>query len=284
MAFRLPRELWLRCGLGAVLPAVLVLAWGYGARSGSSVVPGFQEVWSVLSHPFDVPRDLLSGSLAESTGLTVLRLGLGFLLALVTAVPLGVWAGRDRRVAYLLQPAVEAARPINPIVMLPLLTVFLGLSSLGTLVHGVADAWRYPLLDQLQTTVVLILWAGAFFPIYTSTVHGVRGVRTAHLEMLDLIGATRWHRIRWVVWPHCLPSVVNGMRIGLGVSWLVVVAAEAFPGTHSGLGHMLCTACNTAEYEYTFAAAIVIGVLGVFSSEGLRRLEVRVSRWQAAER
>jgi ABC-type nitrate/sulfonate/bicarbonate transport system permease component len=74
------------------------------------------------------------------------------------------------------------------------------------------------------------------------------------------------------------------MRIALGVTWLVVVAAELFPGTRSGLGYLLCTACKTSEYAYTFAAIILIGVIGLLTNEALRRFERRVGHWQAAER
>ena len=61
------------------------------------------------------------------------------------------------------------------------------------------------------------------------------------------------------------------MRIALGVTWLVIIAAELFPGTRSGLGYMLCTACKTSEYEYTFAAIILIGVIGLLTNGLLRR-------------
>jgi NitT/TauT family transport system permease protein len=139
-------------------------------------------------------------------------------------------------------------------------------------------------LDQVQLAMLFILWYGAFFPIYLSTLHGVRGVRVSFLESLRLLGASRAQVLRWVVLPHALPAIANGMRIALGVTWLVVIAAEIFPGTRGGLGYMLCTACKTSDYEYTFAALIVIGVVGLLTSGALRRLERGVSHWQAAER
>jgi len=270
--------------LGSIIPSLLLLAWWAGIRSGSAVVPTFGEVWAVIAHPFEEPPDLYSRSLAFSALLTLVRFFLGYLLAVVTAVPLGIFAARSPVTEHILHPIVELARPINPIVLLPLLTVLLGLASLATMVSGGADAWKHDILDQVQLAMVFILWYGAFFPIYLSTIHGVRKVRISFLEAMFLLGATRRQILRWVIIPHALPSIANGMRIALGVTWLVVIAAEIFPGTRSGLGYMLCTACKTSEYEYTFAAIIVIGVIGLLSNEVLRRFERRAGHWQALER
>jgi NitT/TauT family transport system permease protein len=132
--------------------------------------------------------------------------------------------------------------------------------------------------------MLFILWYGAFFPIYLSALHGARSTRTAHLETLRLLGAGRLQSLRWAILPHALPAIANGMRIALGVTWLVIIAAELFPGTRCGLGYMLCTACKTSEYEYTFAAMILIGIVGLLTNEALRRFERRVGHWQAAER
>ncbi|HWR98015.1 MAG TPA: hypothetical protein VN317_06290, partial [Candidatus Methanoperedens sp.] len=84
-----------RAALGAAIPALLLGAWWLGARSGSAVVPGFAEVWDVLSHPLREPADLQSPSLAFSVAITLARLAAGFLLAVATAVPLGVAAARS---------------------------------------------------------------------------------------------------------------------------------------------------------------------------------------------
>ncbi len=277
-------SLTLRLALGSILPALLFVAWWMGIQSGSAVIPTFGEVWHVLTHPFEEPEELNSRSLAFSVLLTLIRLGLGYGLAVLTAVPLGILSGRHRLVEYVIHPLVELARPINPVVLLPIITVLLGISSLATVFFGQIDAWRYDVLDQVQLAMILILWYGAFFPIYLSTVHSVRNLRISHLETMHLLGAGRWHLLRWVIIPYTLPALANGMRIALGISWLVIIAAEIFPGTRSGLGYMLCTACKTSDYEYTFAAIIVIGTIGLLLNEGFRRFERQVSHWRAVEK
>jgi len=270
--------------LGSLLPGAALFSWWLAIRTGTAVVPRFGEVVSVLFHPFVVPQDIYSRSLAFSLLMTLIRLSLGFGLAVLTAVPLGFWAAQNKIIDRILYPLVQLARPINPVALLPVATVLFGLSSLATMLVGGLEAWRYDVLDQVQLAMIFILWWGAFFPIFLSTIHGVRSVRAAYLETMTLFGATPLQSARRVVLPHALPSIANGMRIALGVSWLVLIAAEIFPGTRSGLGYMLCTACKTSDYQYTFAAMLVIGVTGLLIDWLLLRLERRVGHWQAAER
>ena len=270
--------------LGALIPGLLLFLWWLGIRSGTAVVPAFGEVLEVLLHPFRTPPDLYSRSLAFSLLMTLLRLAIGFGLGVVTAVPLGFWAGRNRVVDRILYPVVQISRSVNPVVLLPIVTVLFGLSSVGSVVVGPVDAWRSDVWDQVQLAMVFILWWGAFFPVFMHTLHGVRSVRTAYLETMTILGATDRQVLTRVMVPHVLPSIAHGMRVAMGVTWLVLLAAEIFPGTRSGIGYMLCTACKTSDYEYTFAALIVIGVVGLLTSGALRRLERGVSHWQAAER
>lgn len=270
--------------LGSLLPLLVVLGWWIGIRSGTAVVPSFGDVFRVFLHPFDAPPDLYSRSLAFSLLMTLIRLSLGFGLAVVTAVPLGFLAGRNRIADRVLYPLVQLARPINPVALLPIATVLFGLSSFATVLFGGLDAWKHDVMDQVQIAMIFILWWGGFFPVFLSTVHGVRSVRTAHLETMRLLGAAPLQTARMVVLPHALPSIAHGMRLALGVTWLVLIAAEIFPGTRSGIGYMLCTACKTSDYQYTFAAVLVIGVVALATDWLLNTLERQVGHWQAMER
>jgi len=270
--------------LGSAFPALLVVAWWLGIRSGTAVIPSFSAVIGVLAHPLEIPPDLYSRSLAFSLMMTLIRLALGFGLGVATAVPLGFLAGKSRVVDRLFYPLVQIARPINPVVLLPLVTVLFGLSSLASVAFGPVDAWKYDVADQVQLAMVFILWWGAFFPVFLSTVHGVRSVRTSYLETMRLLGATDVQILRRVVLPHSLPEIAHGMRIAMGMCWLVLIAAEIFPGTRSGIGYMLCTACKTSDYQYTFAAMIVIGITGLLIDVAFARFERNAGHWQALER
>lgn len=273
-----------RLALGSLLPLLVFFGWWMAIRSGTAVVPTFGEVAQVLLHPFQVPPDLYSRSLAFSLMMTLLRLFLGFSLAVITAVPLGLLASGNRIADRILYPLIQLARPINPIVLLPIATVLFGLSSVASVFSGGADAWRHDIWDQVQLAMIFILWWGAFFPVFMSTVSGVRSVRTAYLETMLLLGASRSLVLRRVIIPGAMPSIAGGMRIALGVTWLVLIAAEIFPGTRSGIGYMLCTACKTSDYQYTFAAIIVIGLIGLLTDLFLLRFEQSAGHWQSRQR
>lgn len=269
--------------LGAAIPAIVLFAWWLAAESGTSVVPKFSDVFRVLGRPFETPKDLYSRSLAFSFMMTMIRLTCGFALAVVTAVPLGLWAGQSRVVDRLLETPVNMARPINPIVLLPIATAFFGISSIGTFMYG-ENAWKHDISDQVQTAMIIILWWGAFFPIFISAAHGVKAVRVSYLESMRMMAATKWQIFTRVLWPHSLPYIANGMRIAMGVTWLVLIAAEIFPGTRSGLGYMLCVACKTTDYQYTFSAIMVIAVVAYLCDLAMQRFERKAGHWQARER
>jgi NitT/TauT family transport system permease protein len=273
-----------RLALGSLIPFLILLAWKLAVIKGVAVVPTFTEVARVLLNPFEPPEDFYSRSLAFSVMMTLMRIAAGFGLGALTAVPLGLLAGQSRTVDRLLGPAVQMARPINPIVLLPIATVFFGVASIGTVVYGELEAWRHDVLDQVQLAMIFILWWGAFFPVFISTVYGVRSVPRSYLEGMRLMGATPFQTFRHVLYPHALPFAANGMRIAMGVTWLVVIAAEIFPGTRSGLGYMLCVACKTVDYEYTFAAIIIVGVVAYLTDVALHALERAVGRWQELRR
>ncbi len=273
-----------RLALGSIIPFILVLAWWYGVKKGTAVVPSFSEVWDVLSHPFREPPDLSTRSLAFSTFITLLRLTIGFGLGVITAVPLGYLAAKSPVWRRVLDPVIQMAKPINPIILLPIATVLFGLTSLGTILYGELQAWRHDILDQVQVAMVLILWWGTFFPVYISTFDATVTIKRSYIETLVLMEASKWHIFRYVELPSVLPQVLSGMRIALGVTWLVLIAAEIFPGTRAGLGYMLCTACKTSDYQYTFSALIIIAIVGLVTDRLLQWLEKRTSHWKALER
>jgi len=269
--------------LGALPFLAVLAAWSRAAGMTGSVVPGPGAVLEVLLHPFRRPPNLDSLSLAESALVSLLRVAAGFSAALLTAVPLGVLVGRSPLFRALLGPLVEAGRPICPVAWLPLTILVFGFSSAGTLLFG-KSGWRHDLLDQVQLAMVAVIWWGAFFPIFVNTVHGVGSARRIHVEAALSMGASRWDVLRLVVLPSALPSIVAGLRIGLGTAWMVIVAAEFFPGTKAGLGYLITTAHQLGQYEYAFASIFTIGIIGLSANGILSRLEERVGRWRAKER
>lgn len=271
-----------RAGLGAVLPLLILLVW-HVASTGSVVVPSIGSVVDVLVHPFREPPALDSTPLASGVAISVLRVLCGFGLAAVTAIPVGLLVGRSRTARDMLAPTMAAAMVISPIAWIPVAIIVFGLSSPATVVYG-EQAWQAGLLDQLRFAIVAVIWLGAFFPIALNAAAGAAKVRDAHLEAAAVLGASRRQVLSKIVLPSAAPSIMTGLRVGGGIAWRVIIAAEIFPGTRGGLGYMIATAHEQASYEYAFASIIVIGAIGL-ALDGTLRLAARpVSRWQPKER
>lgn len=271
--------------LGALPPLALLAAWHLlASRPGEIVFPPLRSVWEVLAHPLRSPEVIDAPSLAFSSWVTMVRVALGYAVAVLIGVPIGLWMGRSRLVHEASSPLITMLRVVCPIAWLPVAIVLLGASSLAEYAWGPAEAWRHATWNEVQPAMVLIIASGAFFPVLLASASGARSVRNALLETAWLMGASRVQRFRLITLPHALPSVVSGMRIGLGISWMVIVAAELYPGTRSGLGYTIWISHDTVQYQYTFASIITIMLIGLIIDGGLWLAERRVSHWQAVQR
>ena len=268
--------------LGAIVPVAILVVW-HVASVGSVVVPSIGAVLEVLAHPLRDPPALDSTSLSSGALISVLRVVCGFGLAAVTAIPIGLLVGRSRGAMDMLSPTMAAAMVISPIAWIPVAIIAFGLSSPATALYG-DEHWRFGLLDQLRFAIVAVIWLGAFFPIALNAAGGAKRVREAHIEAARVLGATRRQVLAKVILPSAAPSIVTGLRVGGGIAWRVIIAAEIFPGTRGGLGYMIATAHEQASYEYAFASIIVIGAIGLVLDGMLRLAEHRVGRWQPKER
>lgn len=272
------RKLW----LGAVVPVGLIAVWHWASR-GSAVLPPVASVLEILCHPFREPATLDSASLASSASISVLRVIFGFGLALVTAVPVGLVLGRSAVMSELLSPTISVMMVISPVAWLPVTILVFGLASPATALYGDAS-WEYGFLDQLRFAVIAVIWLGAFFPIAINTATGARGVRDAHLEAVRVLGARRWQTVTKVILPGAAPAILAGLRLGGGIAWRVIIAAEVFPGTRSGLGYMITAAHAQADYAHAFAAILVIAAIGLTLDGTLRLAAAMVGHWQPKER
>jgi len=256
--------------------------WHLASLRENTLVPSIGEVVAVLAHPFEQPR-LDSRSLAHGVLISVLRVLAGFGLACLVAVPLGFVVARSRICREIFSPLIEMTRPICPVAWLPILILIFGNASAASLLYG-ERAWEHDILAQVPWAMVVVIWWGAFFPIFVNTVHGATHVKSLFIEVAVTNGASRLQVFRHVILPASLPAIVAGLRIGMGIAWMVIVAAEFYPGTRSGLAYMITTADEVGRFDYVFACIVVIGVLGLLTNAVLRRLEDRVGRWQARER
>lgn len=266
---------------GLILPALFLILWEAIAVwvDNPALIPRFTAVLSVLFHPFS---ELIgTGSLAWNIVVSLFRVLFGFTVAVVLCVPLGLAMGASNMVHRLVNPLVELFRPLCPIAWIPFAMALFKTTRVPQL-FGV----RYSdtILDSVQVGMVFIIFWGGLFPILLNTIHGVGGVRTLWLETAKMLGASKAQTFRKVVLPAALPAIMTGLRIGLGVSWMVIIAAEMLPGSDSGIGYLIMYSYELAEMQILVAGMISIGIMGLILNWGLQIVSVRVSGWKSLER
>lgn len=237
--------------------AALIGAWWVTVIATHSVI--FPTPWDVVTGTFELLKD---GSLWRHIGASLMRVGVGFGLAVCVAVPLGLWMGWVRAAYRTLNPIFQILRPISPIAWIPIAILW----------FGVGDA-----------SPIYLIFISSVFPMVVQTTVGVHTIEKRYLRAAENFGVSRRTLFRQVVIPAVLPQVITGMRIGLGVAWLVVVAAEMI-ALHSGLGYMIMDSRNAGNrYDLVVAGMIIIGLIGL-SLDGIMRLleGLKSVRWRYA--
>jgi len=221
------------------------------------ILPTPMTVGKVFLHPC---KDILkAGSLCNNTLISLLRVVLGFSVAAVTGIFLGIIIGTTGWVRKILTPLIEIFRPLCPIAWMPFaIAVF----KMKTLPQLVGIDYSRTILDQVQIGMVFVLFWGAFFPILINTVDGIRGVRQNYVILAKSLGADSKTLLLRVYLPAALPNIVTGLRQGLALSWFVIIAAEMIPGTTSGIGYLLFYASDLAEMSIVIACMVIIAVIG----------------------
>ncbi|HHE47032.1 MAG TPA: ABC transporter permease [Bacteroidetes bacterium] len=266
---------------GFLLPLLFLVVWEVWAvhLDNPALVPRVEAVLNVLLHPFS---ELIgTGTLAWNTGVSLFRVLFGFSIAVVLCVPMGLVMGTSRVFFRLVNPLVELFRPLCPIAWIPFAMAFFGVLSVPQL-FGV----RYSdtILDSVQVGMVFIIFWGGLFPILLNTIYGVTGVRTLWIETAQILGASRRRIFRRVIIPAALPAIMTGLRVGLGISWMVIIAAEMLPGSDSGIGYLIMYSYELAEMNILVACMVMIGLMGLLLNRGLLFITARVSGWQSLER
>jgi len=271
----------LRTSQSFLLPLLFLAVWEFWAvrLDNPALVPRVEVVLSVLVHPFS---ELIgTGTLAWNTAVSLSRVIFGFSIAVILCVPLGLWMGTSRTAFRLVNPLVELFRPLCPIAWIPFAMAFFGVMRVPQL-FGVR--YSNTILDSVQVGMVFIIFWGGLFPILLNTIYGVTGVRSLWLETARILGASRRQIFRKVILPAAMPAIMTGLRVGLGISWMVIIAAEMLPGSDSGIGYLIMYSYELAEMQILVASMVVIGLIGLVLNKGLQLISTRVSGWQALER
>jgi NitT/TauT family transport system permease protein len=248
--------------LRQALPAVAVIAlligvWWTVVVATRSVI--FPTPWQVVTGLAELLRN---GTLWDHVGASLMRVGAGFSLAVAVGVPLGLWMGRVDGAFSTLNPLFQMLRPISPIAWIPIAILW----------FGVGDA-----------SPIYLIFISSVFPMIVQTTAGVHAIEKRYLRAAENFGVSRRVLFTQVVIPAVLPQILVGMRIGLGVAWLVVVAAEMI-ALRSGLGYLIIDSRNAGNrYDLVIAGMILIGLIGLLLDGGMRLLEgLRWVRWRYA--
>ncbi|HEY4974636.1 MAG TPA: ABC transporter permease, partial [Steroidobacteraceae bacterium] len=245
-----------------VLPSVAIgalliaLWWILVIATGSVIFPTPLQVVSGMGEL------AANGSLWIDIGASLYRVGAGFVLAVAFAIPLGLWMGWVRGAYATLNPIFQMLRPISPIAWIPIAILWFGVGNLSP---------------------IFLIFISSVFPMVVQTTAGVHAIERRYLRAAENFGVSRYTLFRQVVIPAVLPQIIVGMRIGLGVAWLVVVAAEMI-ALHSGLGYLIIDSRNAGNrYDLVIAGMIVIGLIGLMLDGAMRLLEGhKLVRWRYA--
>lgn len=244
-----------RTTLAIVAIATVIVLWIVVSETGlvnRVLVPSPADV---LHAALAAMRD---GTLLRNTVASLLRVLEGFALAMVFAVPLGVLMGVSITVRGLVEPLIELLRPVPPIAFIPLAILWFGIGEISK---------------------VAIIAYGAFFPIFVNTMSGFRDVDRVHIRAAQALGAGRYEIFRDVVLPSAFPQMVTGARLGMGLAFIVLVAAELVAASE-GLGYLINDARFSFRTDQIFVGMIVIGVLGFVLNKALLEAERRLLRWK----
>ena len=192
------------------------------------------------------------GLLAKYVVASLFRVTWGYLAALILAVPLGVLLGLWQRGERAINPVLQLLRPISPLAWIPIAILWFGVGDLAAL---------------------FLIFLASLLPLTLTTINAVHNIEGVHLAAGRNFGLSGRELVRSVILPAILPQLIVGMRITLGIAWLVVVAAEMI-AVSSGLGFLIIDARNAGNrYDLVVAGMILIGAIGVILDAMMRRLE-----------
>lgn len=230
-------------------------------------------VWQVLSElgfiqPIILPPpsqiaivfwDLMkSGVLLRHIGISVLRVLEGFGIAALLGLVLGMGIGLSQTLARMMDLIIQVIKPIPPIAWIPLAILWFGIG---------------------EQSKVFIIFLGAFFPVIINTIDGIRQTDQKLVEVARILEVSRSRFILQVVIPGAFPSIMTGLRVGLMVAWMCVVAAELIAAS-SGVGYLIMDARQLSQSDVVLVGMITIGIIGKLMDSLISRIEKRVIRWK----
>ena len=257
--YRLPGE-----GSSTVISVVSVIAlfalWWTATHLGwirdlflptpERIITSFADAWN---------GDIQGGKpLAEHFWWSLYRVFAAFILACLTAIPVGIAMGVSRIARGIFDPPIEFYRPLPPLAYLPLIVIWFGIE---------------------ETAKIVLIYLACFAPLAMAARAGVRSVTIEQINAAYSMGASKWQVIYHVVIPAAMPEILTGMRIAIGFGWSTLVAAEMVAAT-AGLGQMVLNASNFLRTDVVIMGIVVIGAVAYLFDLLMRRIERKVVPWK----
>jgi len=239
---------------GALLPLAILGLLELGAAAGwipSHLLPPPSEIAQTLF-------TLASHDLFTHIAMSVARVAIGFAIGALLAIAFGLLVGMQRRAEALLEPSFQALRAIPSLAWIPLLLLWLGID---------------------ETPKIVLIAIGAFFPVYVNLVAGIHSVDHKLIEVAKIHGLSSSEVIRRILLPSALPQLFTGLRTGLSLAWMFLVAAEMMAAT-KGVGYLLSDGRETSRPDIVLAAIFILATLGKLSDSLLKHIEVRKLAWR----
>jgi len=240
--------------LPVAFTAALVALWQFGAsRQASPILPG---PWAVALGLAELAR---RGLLFKYVVASLFRVTWGYFSAALLGIPMGLFLGWHHRVGIAFNPLIQILRPISALAWIPLSILWFGVGDLSA---------------------VFLIFVASFLPLVVSSMNAVNNIDPVHLNAGRNFGLSQAQVVYRVIYPAVMPQLILGLRIALGISWLVVVAAEMI-AVNSGLGFLIIDARNAGNrYDLVVSAMVMIGLIGLFLDRAVRGLErLQSVRW-----
>jgi sulfonate transport system permease protein len=241
--------------IGLIVPAAILLLWELSVRGGW--IP--QALIASPSQVFASFQNFIgNGSIFEHSGVSLIRLFIGFFSGSIAGLIVGIGVGLLKSLDKLISPLFQFLAPIPPIVWIPLFIIFFGIG---------------------EASKIVLLSVASFFVLFINTVQGIRSVDEKFIDLAKIYQKSDFHLIRTVLIPSALPNIFIGLRLALGLSWILLIAAEVVASSE-GLGWLIWDSRNFSRPDDMFVGIITIGLLGKITDQILLRIEKHFTAWR----
>lgn len=236
-----------------IIPVIILIVWAF-LTTYTGIVPSY-----LIPSPHAVivafENLLKNGALISDTIYTLTRVLLGFIIAALVAIPLGIIIGWSKTADNLSSFIIGVLRPIPPIAWIPFAILWFGV--------GLGSA-------------IFIIFLGSVFPILINTADGVKRTDNVYIESAYTMGASQFQTLKKVVVPAALPNIITGLKVGIGIGLMCTVAAEMI-GSDNGLGYLILTATSMLDSASAIVGMLAIGVIGLGFDYFFNRMERKIN-------